>query len=149
MIELISVYRVPEAVEILFNLLKERTPKQSISHKHMPTPEEHFRFFMSKPYTAWYLIKGDDNYVGSIYLTDNREIGVFIFERYARLGYGLGAVKELMHLWPGRFLANINPSNDTSIKFFTKNFRARHIQNTYELQPTEEISNAKSTEGDG
>lgn len=133
MINLISVYRERQAIEILYDLLVEREPHQCISHKNMPNMDEHAAFVRSQPYFAWYLIENEEgSYVGSIYLSKQREIGVFIFKRYARSGYGAQAVSALMSKWPGRFLANINPNNAASIRFF-ENLGARHIQNTYEL----------------
>jgi RimJ/RimL family protein N-acetyltransferase len=141
MIELVSVYAVDNAVDILYELLKERTQEQCISHKELPTEEQHYRFVMSNPYEKWYLIHADDKsvdntrtVVGSIYLTRLREIGIFIFEKHYRKGYGRAAVVDLMNRFPGRFLANINPENGASIQFF-KDLGARHIQNTYEIKP--------------
>jgi RimJ/RimL family protein N-acetyltransferase len=114
-------------------LLDERTPEQSISHKSMPTFREHCDFVRSDPYYAWYLVHDDAGVmVGTVYLTKQREIGISILERYRRAGYGRRALLALMELHPGKFLANINPSNTDSIKFFER-FGFRHIQNTYEL----------------
>jgi hypothetical protein len=52
---LVSVYDVPDAEDILYVLLEQRTPEQSISHRKMPTLPEHRAFIKSKPYLAWYL----------------------------------------------------------------------------------------------
>ena len=76
--KLISVYDYPGAEEILFDLLRERTPEQSISHKSLPTRIQHRMFIGSQPYKAWYLIEVSD-VVGAIYLTYYDEIGIFIF----------------------------------------------------------------------
>jgi len=132
MIELVPVYREKAACKFLYDAMKERTPDQSISHKKMPTMDEHAAFFYSKPYTAWYLLKVDDEYVGSIYLTDNREIGIFILNKHQGKGYGSQAVSEIMSKWPGPIYANINPRNEASIAFFEK-LGAKHIQNTFLL----------------
>ena len=133
MINLVSVYREKHAITILYDLLKERTPEQSISHRAMPTMEQHADFVRSQPYHVWYLIQNENNeYVGSVYLTHQREIGIFIFEKYQRNGYALEAVKEIMKLWPGEFLANVNPKNNPSIELFKK-LGGEHIQNTYRI----------------
>jgi hypothetical protein len=55
--KLVSVYQEPAAKWMLFDLLRERTPEQSISHKVMPTFDEHSAFYHSIPYAAWYAIK--------------------------------------------------------------------------------------------
>jgi len=133
MVELISVDQEEESILVLYELLKERTKDQSISHKGLPTMSDHAKFVRSRPYQAWYLIKLDDTYIGSTYLTNQREIGIFIFNEFQGKGYAKKAIESLMTLWPGNFYANINPDNERSIRFFKK-LGARHIQNTYELK---------------
>ena len=104
-------------IAMLYELLKERTPEQSISHRVMPSFDEHMAFVLSRPYFRWYMIV-ERRPVGAIYLSHQREIGLSIFRDYQRLGYGRAAVAELMRLHPGFFLANINPNNDASIAFW-------------------------------
>lgn len=125
---LLDVYAVPGAESYLWRLLSERTPEQSISHKAMPTWDEHVSFIESRPYEAWYLIEAvlenvDDvalhtEIVGATYLSKQREIGIGIFSQYRGNGYGKHAVRTLMARHPGRFLANINPANEPSIQLF-------------------------------
>lgn len=132
-INLVPVYRERKAIAILYDLLAERTPEQSISHKRMPTMDEHAKFVHSRPYLAWYLIQNEEGeYVGSTYLSKHREIGIFLFKRFQGNGYGSKAVSQLMSRWPGRFLANISPKNTDSQRFF-ENLGAKLIQYTYEL----------------
>ena len=102
---------------LLYRLLSERTPEQSISHKDMPTFRDHCAFVRSKPYPYWYVIR-DYSHVGAVYLSKAREIGIGILREHQRKGYGRAAVLKLMDLYPGPFLANINPSNDASIAFW-------------------------------
>lgn len=119
-------------IKFLYELLKQRTKEQSISHKVMPTYKDHKRFVISSPYKAWYIIKDYDLYpIGSIYLTHNNEIGIAIHGSCRSLGAGTEAVKALMRLFKGPFYANINPANTPSIEFFKKKFGARLIQHTY------------------
>lgn len=132
MIEFESVYKSKENVQFLYELLKERTPEQSISHRRTPTFEDHQRFVNSKPYFLWNIIKADGISVGSIYLTNQREIGIFIKSEFHGNGYATEAIRRLMSICPGKFLANINPKNTASINLFKK-FNAVHIQNTYEI----------------
>jgi len=127
-----SVYRRKDSANVLYKLLSERTPEQSISHKGMPTLEEHLKFIALKPYHAWYLIVDEDETVGSIYLTKQREIGIFIFNKFQKQGYAEEAIKLLMEKWPGRFLANVNPLNVPSIGLFNK-MGFKLIQQTYAL----------------
>ncbi len=129
--ELIDVYQEPLAGITLWRLLIERDDTVNISHKEMPSYKDHLEFIDSTPYPYWYLM-WDVDFVGSIYLTEQREIGVFIFKDHFGKAYAAHAVDELMSLHPGRFLANINPKNESSIHLFEK-LGFRHIQNTYEL----------------
>ena len=118
---LIDVYDEYElATVVLFQLLRERTPEESISHKAMPTFEQHCAFVASRPYLAWYLAEADGYVRGAVYLSKQREIGAAIHKAQRGHGYGLDAVGELMRLHPGRFLANIAPGNDASLALFRK-----------------------------
>ena len=118
-------------VDFLYQLLKERKPYQAISHKEMPTFEQHWEFIKSKPYKAWYIIATESyEFVGATYLTHQNEIGIFILERFCGLGYGQEGVQMLMARFPGPFLANINPSNMRSQEFF-KALGFTELQVTY------------------
>ena len=133
--ELIPVEICKQAPIILYELLKEREPEQSISHKQLPSFDEHVEFIDGFPYLVWYLIWTEHwaKSVGAIYLTPQREIGIGIFKSERGKGYATEAVKMLMQLHPGRFLANINPENYASRMFFTEQFDAKLIQNTFEI----------------
>ena len=121
-------------LRFLFELLKERDPSVNISHLKMPTYNEHVNFVLSKPYSKWYIIYYGKNKVGSIYLSKQHEIGIFIKKTFFMKGIGTDALKLLMELNPReRFLANINPKNKKSIEFFKKN-GFEILQHTYELQ---------------
>ena len=128
-----------ESALILWDLLKERKPEQSISHKGMPTLRQHLDFIESRPYQVWMIVwkkldASSEAPAGAVYLTKANEIGVSVFA--SRQGQGIGplAVKMLMALplMPcKRFLANINPQNGRSIRMFER-LGFKHIQNTYE-----------------
>ena len=117
--------------QVLYDLLKERQPYQSISHVEMPSFEEHKEFVASRPYFAWYMIYQDGDIVGTIYLTDRREVGIWIFDKHRSKGYATKAVELLMRSHPGKFLANINPDNFASRMFFEEKFGAKLLQQTY------------------
>lgn len=147
--KLIPVSEHPDAARILYQLLGERPEYANISHRRMPTWEEHLEFIASEPYAFWYLVEGpsvvDDNDVeidpgsilGSVYLTRADEIGVAVFEKYRRLPgrfFGRSAVRLLMETHPRKvYYANINPANEPSRKMFEK-LGFKHIQNTYALE---------------
>ena len=119
--------------QFLFDLLKERDPKANISHKKMPTFTEHKKFLNSKPYSKWYIIKLQNHKVGSIYLTHQDEIGIFINKKFQSKNIGQKALLLLFKKNPRkRYLANVNPKNSKSIKFF-KNNGFTLLQYTFEL----------------
>ena len=129
---LIDVYEVPPSIDALYQLLKERPPVANISHREMPTWEEHKRFVGSHPYEAWYLIADRDDVVGTVYLTRADEIGISIFEKYQGRGHARLAITALIKAHPReRYLANISPRNDSSLSLF-KRLGFTHISETYE-----------------
>ena len=65
-------------IEFLYELLNERNPKSNISHKKMPTLNQHAKFIISKPYSKWYIIYYNDKKAGSVYLSRHNEIGIHI-----------------------------------------------------------------------
>jgi RimJ/RimL family protein N-acetyltransferase len=136
---LIDIDDYPDSARILYDLLAERPAEAAISHKVMPSYDEHLTFVAEHPYQAWYLLEevvGDEGtfIVGAVYLSAANEIGVAIFQRWARRGYGQHAVRCLMAKHgPMRYLANVAPANVPSRELF-EGLGFRHIQNTFELQ---------------
>ena len=118
----------------LYDMLKERDPKANISHKKMPSFLEHEKFVLSKPYFKWYIIVESKNNVGSVYLTKDDEIGIFLKKENQSKGLGVHVLKLLFDKNPrNRYLANVNPKNKKSAQFF-KNNGFKLIQHTYEFE---------------
>jgi RimJ/RimL family protein N-acetyltransferase len=115
---------------LLYSLLAERTAEQSISHKQMPTYDQHLVFIDSRPYKAWYFVLSDGVTVGSVYLTRQKEIGIAIFQSYRGNGFAKEAIQELMKQHDGPFLANISPGNWPSRCLFD-DLGFKFIQVTY------------------
>jgi len=130
--KLVDAYTRPIAAVVLYGLLQERTPETSISHRAMPTFEQHEEYVRARPHPYWYLIEQSGAYVGAIYLSHDDEIGVFVFERCRRHGHARAAIELLIKTHPRtRYLANINPRNEASMRLFgTLGFT--HLQNTFE-----------------
>ena len=119
-------------VKFLFDLLKERDPRVNISHRKMPTYSQHTKFINSKPYSKWYIILKSKQKIGSIYLSKNDEIGIFLSKKFQGKNVGNFALNELVKKnTRKRFLANVNPKNKKSISFF-KNNNFKLIQYTFE-----------------
>ena len=143
--KLISVYEAdPElTATTLWDLLTSRPAVANISHKSMPTWQEHLAFIASKPYPIWYLIEGPvelsevgyiSGFIGSIYLTKNNEIGLGILESYRGRGYGSAALGMFMRLHPrDRYLAHVAPANLQGQSFWLKH-GFKPLQVTYDLR---------------
>lgn len=138
--KLVSVYREPAAVDILYELLKERPASVRISHKTMPSYRDHRAFVRSRPYRFWYLIDVDGMYVGDIHSTMFNEIGIFLFEGEQVRGYGTKAVRMVMKKHKplpaiparriARWLANVAPENWEG-KYFFRSMGFNLVQETY------------------
>lgn len=131
-IDLVPVGFQESHLAFLYGLLRERLdePTRNISHKKLPSLAEHAAFVRSDPYAAWYLIEVEGTPVGAIYLSKLREIGIHIRRKWRAKGYGKAAVLALMEQYPGKFLANINPANAESTRFF-QSLGFVHVQNTF------------------
>ena len=142
---LVKVSHVATAPDVLYELMLEAEPHQVISHKAMPSWEEHLSFVSRYPYRAWYLIESEGEFVGHISISRNYEIGIRLFKRCQGKGHGKWAIGEMVRMWGkeaakaerpsvqrAALLANINPANKASIAVFEK-LGFKHIQNTYAL----------------
>ena len=134
-LEIIDLKKVIKTdYRFLYQILKEREINTNISHKKMPTYNEHIDFVQSKPYSKWYIIYFGRKKVGSVYISKQNEIGIFIKRKFLKKGIGTRVLKIILEKNPKkRFLANINPKNKKSIEFFKKN-GFKLLQKTYELQ---------------
>lgn len=136
--KLINIYALGEdsskVAVFLYEMLRHRDPLANISHREMPTFEQHSRFIGSMPYAAWYIIEAGDSWVGQIYLTRQNEIGIHLCPQHRGRGVGEWAVHNVMaRHGKHRYLANIAPTNPGSQDFF-KRLGFRLIQYTYELE---------------
>ena len=106
----------------LYELLKNKDPNANISHKKMPSYDEHVEFVISKPYTNWYIIEYDKKNVGAIYLSKQDEIGISVNNDYEYDQIAKPALKLLMKLnQRKRYLANTSPKDVRSQEFLLKN----------------------------
>lgn len=147
MISFRDVQSFPGAVDLLWALLLDRSREEdqhtNISHREMPTFEQHLEFVRAKPYYLWFIIFASGiGPIGAINVTERNEIGIVIDPRYRGRGFGRDAVQHLLKVYPplpaipskrpGHFVANINPNNEASIRLFTS-LGGVHISNTYKL----------------
>ena len=80
------------------------------------------------------LVEGSPGKGYEIYLSKNNEVGIFISKKFQGEDFATEALKLIMNKNPRpRYLANVNPKNLRSAKFFKKN-KFKLIQHTYELE---------------
>ncbi len=129
--ELTPITGTADQCAFLYRLLQERPAEANISHRAMPTYDEHCAFVQRRPYSAWYLIHNRDP-LGAIYLTVTDEIGVAIAREAQGNGYAQMAILSLMELHPRkRYLANVAPDNAASHALFAR--FGKVIQHTFEI----------------
>jgi hypothetical protein len=63
-----------EQIDILYIQLVNRV--SSISHKEIPTLDEHREFVINNPYRAWFIIKDDGSAIGNIYVQLDNSLGL-------------------------------------------------------------------------
>lgn len=132
--KLLPITERPDRYSLLWTLLLERDEWMNISHKEMPTWEQHVAFVDNPPYEAWYFITRDMEIVGSVYLTKQNEIGIHLFRAFRGERIGPKAVCLLIDKHGRRkYLANIAPNNAGSAVMF-QNLGFRLIQRTYALE---------------
>lgn len=141
---LIPIQARADAAQILYDLLRERSeendPHINISHRALPSWAEHLAFIESTPYRFWYLIEDAGHIVGYVSASFSNEIGIVLFARFRGVSYGRQAVAELIRrhrplpaipaVRAGRWLANINPRNERSIRMFSS-LGFEQVQVTY------------------
>ena len=125
-----------EHVDVLYDLLQVRPAKANISHKEMPTPEEHRQFVRDHPYHDWCLIQvgGSDwdampeTFIGSTFISQparpsvvGDELHVEVFQAYKGCGYPEYALKLMMKKHPrSRYIAHTAPTNYISMALFDR-----------------------------
>jgi hypothetical protein len=77
-------------VDVLYDLLKART--HGISHQALPDFSEHAAFVGDHPYRAWFLVRDDHGYIGSVYVTEQNTIGINVDER--KIGGCIAAILD-------------------------------------------------------
>ncbi len=125
-------------INSLYKILEHKI--YHISHKDMPSFDDHLEFVHNHPYRKWYLIKRDSLLQGSAYITNQNEIGISFLEPQKEiyleaLTYILKKNKPLEAIKSVRnksFLVNTNPFEKDLIAALIS-LGCTHIQNTYAI----------------
>lgn len=133
-IRFVSVYGVPGHLDLLRRLLIQRPKYMNISHRRVPTPQDHRRFVRSKPYRQWSFVRVDGRIAGAIYLSKLNEIGFFLFRAHRGKGLEAEILRTYLTRMRGRrLLANVSVNNPSYARLF-RGLGFRPIQNTYCLE---------------
>lgn len=150
------------AAQYLYLLMQERNVEANISHKNLPSFEEHVNFLAGHPYRCWYLVGwqagSEDLYAfswaGSITGSFNNEIGIVLGKDFRGRGIGPLAIRQMMALHRplaavpsqrrGSWLANIAPGNEHSKHIFMK-MGFNKVSETYQF-PEEETDGNRPEE---
>lgn len=106
-----------EDIQTLYELLAIR--EISISHKAMPSFEEHRDFVLNHPYRSWYLVRKNNTVLGSVYFHFDNSIGINMprqssdvilatLEKATLIHQPLPGIKSVRS---GVFFVNVNPQN--------------------------------------
>jgi|TARA_B110000495_G_C22955884_1_gene560031 hypothetical protein len=121
-IKLIQI--LPKHYKFLYNLLAERIPSENISHNKLPSYVNHVKFIKSNPYSKWFLIEYGGELIGSVYLSKNNEIAIWI-KKYLKDHKNIirkNILQEILEKFRRRkYFANINPKNKKLVNFYKKN----------------------------
>ena len=112
--------------KLLYEFLKKR--KFNISHKDIPTYENHLKFVKNNPYRKWFLILYNFEIIGSIYILYDNGIGIDIPPlRYKIIDRILNIVflkikplKAIPSIRTSNFHINISSKNNNLNKFIIK-----------------------------
>ena len=126
----------PKHYKFLYDLLTERKPFENISHKKLPSYNNHVKFIKSTPYSKWLLIEYRDKMIGSVYLSKNTEIAIWI--KKSIKDYKMGIQKKVLEevitkFTRKKYFVNLNPRNKKMINFYKKN-GFKLIYFTFELE---------------
>lgn len=78
-------------IEQLYELLKQR--QYRISHKALPSFDEHEAFVSAHPYRAWFIVRKNDTLRGSFYLHKDNSIGLNLTEQDSKI---VGAIFDFI-----------------------------------------------------
>jgi hypothetical protein len=105
-------------IKALYDFLSRRSYK--ISHKKIPSYTEHEEFVLNHPYRIWFLLKANNSYIGSLYLTNQNTIGIDITEEFIQqsITFIIDEIKskfkplpEIKSIRTNYFSINVAPNN--------------------------------------
>jgi len=123
---------------VLYELLKQR--RYLISHKKMPSYQDHIAFVQSHPYLNWYIVSHNEHNLGTFYIKKDNSIGlnlVFPCELLVKevlnfILLNFQPQKELKSQTPPYFYVNVAEGNKTLMGILT-DLKFEAIQVSFKL----------------
>ena len=143
MISLVNIINCEEHFLETYRLLKLRN--FSISHKKIPSFEDHKEFVLNHPYRYWLLVQSKKECIGTVYIKDDNSIGLNIISDYrkftkevlTKVVSSFDPLPPLKSLKSNRFIVNV-ALEDNYLADAIKEFGGLEIQRTF-LIPKENL----------
>jgi len=134
-----SIHGTEDQIQILYDLLKTR--EYSISHVNLPSFDDHALFVKNHSYLAWFLIRLENQYLGTLYIKNDNSIGLNVENPNIKL------VKECIDFIylnfsprppipseiPSYFYLNVSSKNQKLIEIF-KELQIPQLQISFKLE---------------
>lgn len=141
MITFEPVQKTEEHALVLYDLLLSRDVSQNISHQSAPDLDEHKEFVFNHPYRAWYLVKKNSEYIGSVNVLESNTIGLYIpSSENDAIKKAIEFLKEnydplppIKSIRQSRFIINVAMSNKKLQKIIS-DIGGKSVQVTYVLE---------------
>ncbi|MEC8099628.1 MAG: hypothetical protein VX089_00275 [Pseudomonadota bacterium] len=140
-LSLLKVSCSEEHIKFLYELLKTREKKNSISHLNLPKLENHAKFVANHPYRFWYIVIKSSMYFGATYISETNSISIQLLENDENswekiLLYLIKKIKPLKKIPSVRnehYTVNISANNIFCANIIKK-LGGKKIQETYLLK---------------
>lgn len=137
-ISLEEVTGTENQIKELYQLLERR--EHSISHEEMPSLETHEKFVKKHPYRKWWMVKVEEKWAGTVYLTQENSVGINlqthdsnllckIIQQVRSKNEPLPAIPSVR---PGYFYINVAPQN-AALRFALDDLGAKLTQNSFRI----------------
>lgn len=133
-----NVKKTDTHARVLYDLLLSRDKAQNISHQSTPVFEEHKEFVFNHPYRAWYLVKKDERFIGSVNVLESNTIGLYLSSSESdAIKKSIEFVKEnyeplppIKSVRPSQFIINVG-INNKKLDEIISDLGGEAVQKTY------------------
>lgn len=139
-LSLTEVSTTDQHIAALFKILCKRQENHRISHTRVPSLKAHRQFVLSHTYRHWFLVAFDNDFIGTVYLTNDNVIGIFLEDVHVShlkcvisfVVQNFNPLPEVPSLRSAAFTINLAPNN-TEYALAVEELGGRLIQKSYTL----------------